>query len=369
MIAPHCFTREWLQEQADALKARDLRNLEKCVLALELTGRLEGAGLDFVFKGGTSLILLFEPARRLSIDVDILSLEPQAKLEEALQQATADRTPFLRWEHQEHRDREAPPTKHFRAFYESVVDPSRPHSIQLDVILAESPYASIERRSIQTSFVELEEDIAVPVPSPSSLLADKVAAFAPSTIGYPYQPIIARTGSPAEPRPIKVVKHLFDIGELALHANDLAETLATYGNVHAEQIQYRGQSYTIDEALDDTQDAAFWMARVDGKPREEHERIDFFRNGMRALDSHLFTQPFRRIEARIAAGRAALAAELIRQQTTTFDLPEFLSADPNLFNLAEASLKESWQNLNRLKQTDVKAFECWYQAQQIAESI
>ncbi|MFM8717769.1 MAG: nucleotidyl transferase AbiEii/AbiGii toxin family protein [Spartobacteria bacterium] len=84
MISPVCFSKEWHCAQANALQARDVRNLEKCVLALELVGRLKKAGLEFIFKGGTSLLLLTDQPRRLSIDVDILCLESQAKLEEVL---------------------------------------------------------------------------------------------------------------------------------------------------------------------------------------------------------------------------------------------------------------------------------------------
>ena len=52
MISPVCFSKEWLREKGNALQARDVRNLEKCVLALELVGRLKKAGLEFIFKGG-----------------------------------------------------------------------------------------------------------------------------------------------------------------------------------------------------------------------------------------------------------------------------------------------------------------------------
>jgi hypothetical protein len=76
MISPVCFGADWLRDHAEAMKARDVKNLEKCVLALELVSRMHRAGLDFIFKGGTSLALVFNPVRRLSIDVDILSLEP-----------------------------------------------------------------------------------------------------------------------------------------------------------------------------------------------------------------------------------------------------------------------------------------------------
>lgn len=263
MISPRCFGEAWIREQAAALRARDLRTLEKNILALELVSRLQREGLEFIFKGGTSLALFFDPVRRLSIDVDILSLEPIERLKAVLDQATTNRPPFTGYEHQERRDREAPPTVHFKIPYSSALDPGGVHSIQLDVITAESPYAATEEKVVRASFFEIEEEIKVTVPTADCLLADKLACFAPSTIGYPYQPIIARTGAPADPRPMKVVKHLFDFAELAAIAGHLGNAVKTYRAVHAEQLRWRGDDWTTDQTLDDTQHAAFWICRRD----------------------------------------------------------------------------------------------------------
>ncbi|MCC5790415.1 MAG: nucleotidyl transferase AbiEii/AbiGii toxin family protein [Opitutales bacterium] len=365
MITPRCFQEAWIREQADALKARDLRTLEKNILALELASRLQRGGLEFIFKGGTSLALLFDPVQRLSIDVDILSLEPIDQLKAVLEKWIVDQPPFTAYEHQVRRDREAPPTVHFRIFYRSALDPSGLHSIQLDVVTAESPYAATEERTVKAPFFEIEEEIRITIPTADCLLADKLACFAPATIGYPYQPIIARTGVPGDPRPMKVVKHLFDVGELSSHAVNRKNAVKTYRAIHAEQLRWRGGQWTIDETLNDTQEAAFWVCRRDLRPKENHQRIDFFSDGIRAMDSHLFNQPFQRAESRLASARAALVAEWIRQEAKDFDLSAFLKTECDLETIRDATLEGSWTNLNRLKQTDPKAFECWLQAQHL----
>lgn len=365
MIAAHCFEEAWIRRQAKLLRARDLRTLEKNILALELVSRLRREGLDFIFKGGTSLALFFDPVRRLSIDVDILCLEPPGCLKAILDRATADRPPFQGYEHQERRDREAPPTVHFRISYRSALDPGGVHSIQLDVITAESPYAATEEKSIRASFFEVEEEIKVTVPSADCLLADKLACFAPSTIGYPYQPVVARTGAPADPRPMKVVKHLFDIAELAAIAGKYTDAVRTYRAVHAEQLRWRGGDWSVEQTLNDTQDAAFWVCRRDLRPKINHEKIDFFGDGIRALDSHLFKQPFQIAESRLAAARTALVAEWIRREQADFDLPGFLADGMALEAIRDASLEGAWSDLNRLKQTDPNAFACWYKAQRL----
>ena len=367
MISPHCFEEAWIREQAMALRARDLRTLEKNILALELVSRLQRGGLEFIFKGGTSLALFFDPVRRLSIDVDILSLEPIERLKAVLDQATTDRPPFTGYEHQERRDRESPPTVHFKIPYTSALDPGGVHSIQLDVITSESPYAATEEKVVRASFFEIDEEIKVTVPSAACLLADKLACFAPSTIGYPYQPIVASTGAPADPRPMKVVKHLFDVGELAAVAANHADVVRTYHAVHAVQLKWGRGPCTIDQSLDDTQDAAFWVCRRDLRPKENHEKIDFFGDGIRALDSHLFNQPFQIAESRHAASRAALVAEWVRQEAGDFNLSAFFAAEIDLDSLRDANLDGSWTNLNRLRITDPKAFECWHMAQRIKD--
>lgn len=62
MIKEHCFTEEWLngfKKQKDH-KRIDKIILEKMIYALHLLEQLKANGLDFIFKGGTSLVLLLE---------------------------------------------------------------------------------------------------------------------------------------------------------------------------------------------------------------------------------------------------------------------------------------------------------------------
>jgi len=86
------------------------------------------------------------------------------------------------------------------------------------------------------------------------------------------------------------------------------------------------------------------------------------------MDSHLFNQPFQIAESRLAAARAALIAEWVRQEQSDFDLPAFLAAGIDLEAIRDASLDGAWTNLNGLKKTDPKAFECWHQAQSMRQS-
>jgi hypothetical protein len=367
MISPKCFTPEFLSERGKDLQVEDLRNLEKCTLALELVSRLQRAGLDFIFKGGTSLLLHCNPARRLSIDVDILSLEPVERFQEVLQKITWD-APFVRWDHQDHRDREAPPTKHFKAFYISALN-GEEESVQLDVIYAENPYARTIEATVNASFLEISDETRVQIPTASCLLADKIAAFAPTTIGYPYYPIVAATGLPTEPRPIKVIKHLYDIGVLADIATDTGEVIATYRNIHAEQIKFRGTDHTVEDALRDTQMAAYHVCRIGGKKqdaadRQAIEQREILEKGIKALGSHLFTEPFLRAESQIAAAKAALAARMIQHDASDFNISGFLSESYIPLDLKAAELTGPWEHISQpLKKGNLQAFRIWHRAQ------
>lgn len=369
MISPKCFTPEFLSEQGKLLQVGDLRNLEKCTLALELVSRLQREGLDFIFKGGTSLLLHCNPARRLSIDVDILSLEPVERFQEVLQKITWD-APFVRWDHQDHRDREAPPTKHFKAFYISALN-GEEESVQLDVICAENPYARTIEATVNASFLEISGETRVQIPTASCLLADKIATFAPTTIGYPYHPIVAATGLLTEPRPIKVIKHLYDIGVLADIATNTGEVIATYRNIHAEQIKFRGTDHTLADALHDTQTAAYHVCRIGGPKQNAADALaleqrGILARGIAALDSHLFTEPFQRAESQIAAAKAALAARMILHDATDFNISGFLSESYDSDDFKAAELTGSWEHISQpLKRGNFPAFRIWHRAQSL----
>lgn len=54
------------------------------IRALALVEALVIEGLDFTFKGGTSLILILDRPYRLSIDADIITIESKEKVIEVL---------------------------------------------------------------------------------------------------------------------------------------------------------------------------------------------------------------------------------------------------------------------------------------------
>ena len=74
MIKAHCFTKEWINgfKQQKHLKRINPPILEKMIHALSLLQQLKANGLDFTFKGGTSLSKVFNLIGRFSEDIDLI---------------------------------------------------------------------------------------------------------------------------------------------------------------------------------------------------------------------------------------------------------------------------------------------------------
>jgi predicted nucleotidyltransferase component of viral defense system len=85
MIAEATFTSEHLKAIKEN-KRIDPFLLERNIYALGLVEALVQVGMPFIFKGGTSLMLLLKKPRRLSTDIDII-VEPGTDLKEYLHNA------------------------------------------------------------------------------------------------------------------------------------------------------------------------------------------------------------------------------------------------------------------------------------------
>lgn len=72
MISEECLTIGWIKTASARNNSADKILVEKAIRALRLLEGLVDENVEFVFKGGTSLMLLLESTKRLSIDIDII---------------------------------------------------------------------------------------------------------------------------------------------------------------------------------------------------------------------------------------------------------------------------------------------------------
>ena len=154
-------------------------------------------------------------------------------------------------------------------------------------------------------------------------------------------------------------------------ATDTSEVIATYRNIHAEQIKFRRTNHTLEDALHDTQMAAYHVCRIGGPKQnagdpQAVEQRGILARGIAALDSHLFTEPFKRAESQIAAAKAALAARMILHDATDFNISGFLSESYDPLDLKVAELTGPWEHISQpLKKGNPEAFRIWHRAQEI----
>ena len=120
MILEESYSPEWIR--AIQRKSRkDPGLIEKVILALTLLEQLQLSGLNFIFKGGTALILLLGKPERLSIDIDILVHPDQRdSLPEAVQSVFA-RGIFISVEEKVRFTSKTIPKTHYKLYYRSVV--------------------------------------------------------------------------------------------------------------------------------------------------------------------------------------------------------------------------------------------------------
>lgn len=115
LIHPKCFTLKWIQQKREEFGNVDPGILEKSIHALALLTHLSDSGLDFVFRGGTSLLLHLKAIHRLSIDIDIVCNEFPEKLLSVLE-SISEKHPFVGFKEDIRGARGLPNRRHFQFF-------------------------------------------------------------------------------------------------------------------------------------------------------------------------------------------------------------------------------------------------------------
>jgi hypothetical protein len=239
MLPTYCFNPEWLKTKQQNLKVQDLELLERTVHAFALLHGLLENGLDFVFKGGTCMLLLPTGFQRLSIDIDIQTTVPREDLERILARV-GTQSPFTSWRRQE-RGADTTPKSHYEFIYTpSTVGDER--KILLDVVEDACPLTDLQQLPAAPTFMELSSAPTVTLPVLDALLGDKLTAFAPGTIGVSFE----RNGD------LQVVKQLHDIRQLARHVTEPTIFRRAYHQTYAAQIRYRGKDWTLKDVVADT---------------------------------------------------------------------------------------------------------------------
>lgn len=258
MIDNITFTKEHISTIKQKHPHLDQFIIERTIFAFGLLEALVRVELPFIFKGGTSLILLLNKPYRLSTDIDII-VDPKIDIEPYLDKATKI-FPFIKKEEQRRKGKNEIVKSHYKFYYHS---PSTEDniSILLDVLYEKHGYSKLMKKQIKNELIITKDTLyEVTVPTIESILGDKLTAFAPYTTGIEFE-YINKRGEIVE-RKLEVVKQFLDVSKLIEEAKNFEDVKTSYLNVVLQEISYRGLNITPEEALKDTFDGALSSLHV-----------------------------------------------------------------------------------------------------------
>ena len=351
MITQRSTTKEWIESIAKLNKA-DKNLVEKVIRALLLLEGLSESGLNYVFKGGTALMLLLNSEKRLSIDIDIILPEKETDLTEILGNICNTKG-FTHFEKQERIAEINIDKEHYKLFFVSALNNQESH-ILLDALIEDVHYQNIIELPIDSAFInQKDKPITVRLPDLNNILGDKLTAFAPNTTGIPYRKEGKEMG-------MEIIKQMYDIGCLCDKA-DSPETVSAVFSIFAEtELAYRENKDSIANVLDDIVETALSVCL-----RQNQVKSDFniLHRGIIQVKPFIFSEQFHLEKAITHAAKAAYIASVIKfgvkyfnRFSKEFDMKDWIITEP--MNT----------KLNKIKKTDPEAFYYLYQMSEIVKN-
>ncbi len=338
---------EWLNQVAKKYRNADKILVEKVIRALLLLEGLAKQNLPFVFKGGTALMLHFNSAKRLSIDIDIILPQEINNLEKILD-AIVKEQGFLKWELQHRSTNSKIKKEHYKFFFTPLHKTKKDDEyVLLDILFEEVNYENLISLPINSDFVlQSGKAIDVNVPSLEDILGDKLTAFAPNTTGIPY---FKKDDSMS----MEIIKQLYDIGNLFDAVNDIETIKTTFYRFAKTEIAYRNyEKITEKDVLDDICQTALCIVTrgTDGKGNFEE-----LQKGLQRVGSFIFSESYHIEKAIAHASKVAYLSTLIQHNAKTIDKFE------NPLQLKDWQIDKPLNNkLNKLKKSNPEAFFYWY---------
>jgi len=337
---------DWLEEVSSSNRKADKILIEKVIRALLLLEGLSKSRLDFVFKGGTALMLLTKSTKRLSIDIDII-VSGQSGLED-LFQLFLEEQGFSRFEPQKRSAATKIEKAHFKFFYHPVHRYGMAEDyVLLDILFEKPHYTDMIDQPIDSAFViQSGEPITVKVPGHEDLLGDKLTAFAPNTTGIPYE----KNG---DNRSMEIIKQLYDIGSLLEYANEASVVAKTFSLFALTELGYRDCGLDVEAVLDDIYQTSLHIC---SRGSEGNGRFDLLMKGITQVRRYIFSESYHIDRAIVDASRAAYVAKTIQH-----GIPNF-NKYTNPSDVKDLTIDQSFNSkLNKLKKGNPEAFFYWHQ--------
>jgi hypothetical protein len=335
MIDLKSLSPEWLAEKRKKYN-RDPGLMENMIYALHLLEQLKLSGLEFIFKGGTSLVLMLDESQRFSVDIDIIVRADMGReeLESHLSKIVASSN-FSAMRLDERRSyKKGVPKAHYAFSFQSNVSTrnqrgeviAQPQKeILLDVLFAESHYPVIVERPVQTEWLLTEGEIVmVKTPDICSIAGDKLTAFAPNTTGVPYhrESINDKGEAIKSEMFMEIMKQAIDVGCLFDRIQSLATFKQSYRATASGEIKYRPERgiTSVDDVLRDTVATALVLARNTAQINADDKNVyAYFTKGIQQFGHYVYTTNFRIEQAQVAAAKAAYLAAIVLTDAKDFE--------------------------------------------------
>ena len=275
--------------------------LERTVFAFGLLEAIRSVDMPFIFKGGTSLMVLLNEPRRLSTDIDII-VEHGTDVDSYIEKAGRI-FPFVSVEENKRKGANDIEKRHFRFRFLSPRT-GKEINILLDVVFEDNPYLKVTEKPIRSNLLLREgEDFAVNIPDKNCILGDKLTAFAPHTTGIPF----------GADKDLEIMKQLLDCWTLLQEMDDYKTVVSVYDKVSRIELGYRGLESTPADCLKDTIDSCICIM---GRGSVRPEEYTYFSSGINAIQGHIFVGRINGENAGIYASEVMyLAANILTGQT------------------------------------------------------
>ena len=352
MISEKCLKIEWLNKITREHKIKDKILAEKVIRALFLLEGLAEEKLDFVFKGGTALMLLLDSTKRLSIDIDII-VQRQTELDDIVSNIVSKKH-FTKFKIQNRKISSNIQKAHYKLFYTPAYKTNKSEEyILLDILFEKHQYLNTITIPINSLFIkQVDKPLFVKVPDFNNILGDKLTAFAPETTGIPYEKNGRIMGK-------EIIKQLYDIGTIFNKIDDLSVVKQTFINFALTELKYRNIGSDINTVLTDIYETSLNIAT---KGREGKARFDILQMGLKQLVAFIFSENYHIEKAVIDASKTAYLAKLIQFDCNSMVLFE------NPLQIADWIIEQPFlTKLNKLKKSNPEAFFYWHKIYELEE--
>ncbi len=356
MISKDTLTDEWVKQVIVNIgthrKSPDKILVEKAIRALLLLEGLSQSGLEFIFKGGTAVMLIQNPPKRISIDIDIVSSKltnPEDNFNSFLRSKG-----FIRFSLDSRNPISIIEKLHYKFYYLPICQSRVAEDyILLDILIEPSNYSRTLATTINSPFIKYEQPPSeVYVPSKEDLFADKMTAFAPYTTGIPY----TRSGVSMS---MEIIKQLYDLGNLFEGLEDVGTIEETFHRIARSEMNYRRILGETGVVLDDVFQTAL---SISTKGMAGDADFGILQAGISKVKAFVFSESYEITRATRHAARVAYLAKLIERQKRTivrFERPD---------QIRDWNIDRNWYpKLNKLKKSDPEAFFYWYQIYLLAK--